>query len=70
MWKNIRQKKKPIQDANFLENIYNAQSDKEEAIVVSVGALVLGWGQVLALPLTSWVLLGELFKLNPFLKNF
>lgn len=63
-------KKKPIQDANFLENIYNAQSDKEEAIVVSVGALVLGWGQVLALPLTSWVLLGELFKLNPFLKNF
>ena len=54
----------------MLENIYNAQSDKEEAIVVSVGALVLGWGQVLALPLTSWVLLGELFKLNPFLKNF
>ena len=53
-----------------MENIYNAQSDKEEAIVVSVGALVLGWGQVLALPLTSWVLLGELFKLNPFLKNF
>jgi len=34
--------KKPTQDANFLENIYNVHSDKEEAIVVRVGALVLG----------------------------
>jgi len=62
--------KKPTQDANFLENIYNVHSDKEEAIVVRVGALVLGWDQVLALPLSSWVFPGELFKLNPFLKIF
>lgn len=68
MWKNIRPKN-PTQDANFLENIYNMHSDKE-AIVVRVGALMLGWGQVLALPLSSWVFLGELFKLNPFKKNF
>ena len=69
MWKNIRPKNS-AQDANFLENIYNVHSDKEEAIVVRVGALMLGWGQVLALPLSSWVFLGELFKLNPFKKFF
>ena len=53
-----------------MENIYNVHSDKEEAIVVRVGALVLSWDQVLALPLRSWVSLGELFKLNLFKKIF
>ena len=53
-----------------MENIYNVHSDKEKAIVVRVGALVLSWDQVLALPLSSWVSLGELFKLNLFKKIF